>query len=100
MLTHRTSNVKFQTNVPLTSTSLSSYKTFMDTLGRTTLTLQAANVIDEAARGKPIVVTYDYPLIASFRKPVTIFLGILAVFVTAWAIGQLDTSIGKKSKKT
>lgn len=40
-------------------------------------------------------VTYDYPVTAAFRKPITIFLGVLSVFVTAWVIGRIDTSIGK-----
>jgi hypothetical protein len=40
-------------------------------------------------------VTYDYPFTAAFRKPITIFLGVLSVFVTAWVIGRVDTSIGK-----
>ena len=70
--------------------------TFMDTLGRSSLTLSAVNVVDEA-RDTPLVVTYDYSFWAGFRKPVTVFLGIMAVFVTAWLVGQVDVSIGKKS---
>lgn len=66
----------------------------MDTLGRTTLKLTAMNVIDES-RDRDIVVTYDYPLFAAYRKPMTIFVGILAVFSAAWGIGRLDVSIGK-----
>jgi len=41
-------------------------------------------------------VTYDYPLLASLRKPVTIVVGTMAVFVAAWVVGRLDVSIGKK----
>ena len=67
----------------------------MDTLGRTSLTLTAMNVIDDS-REKSLIVTYDYPFSAGFRKPVTIFLGIMAVFATAWGVGKLDVSIGKK----
>ena len=66
----------------------------MDTLGRTTLELTAMNAIDES-RDKDLIITYDYPLTAAYRKPITIFLGILAVFATAWGIGRLDVSIAK-----
>ena len=40
-------------------------------------------------------VTYTYPLTSALRKPLTIFLGIMSVFVTAWGINMIDTSIGK-----
>ena len=66
----------------------------MDTLGRTTLTLTAMNVVDES-RDVDLVVTYQYPAFAAYRKPIAIFAGVMAVFVTAWVIGSLDNSIGK-----
>lgn len=66
----------------------------MDTLGRTTLQLTATNIVD-GDRDKDVVVTYDYPLSAAFRKPITIFCGIMIIFATAWGIGKLDTSIAK-----
>lgn len=67
----------------------------MDTLGRTTLGLSAINVID-ASRDTPLVVTYDYSLGAALRKPLTVVVGIMGVFATAWLVGQVDVSIGKK----
>ncbi|MCJ1379630.1 dolichyl-diphosphooligosaccharide--protein glycosyltransferase subunit 1 [Xylographa soralifera] len=87
-------NVKYQTSVPIVAESISQHKTFMDTLGRTSLTLTAMNVIDES-RDADLLVTYEYPLTAGLRKPITIFLAVMAVFTTAWVVGQLDTSIGK-----
>lgn len=42
-------------------------------------------------------VTYDYPFTAAFRKPIMIFLGVVAVFVTAWAVGKVDVGIGKST---
>ena len=66
----------------------------MDTLGRTTIKLTAMNVVDES-RDRDVVVTYDYPLLAAFRKPLTIFAGVLTVFLAAWGIGSLDVSISK-----
>ena len=118
-------NVKFETTVPLVATEVSKHKTFMDTLGRTTLKLTAMNVVD-GLRDRDLIVsldfyiigpsddftssggisvlesnslpqvTYDYPFSAAFRKPVTIFLGVISVFATAWVVGRLDVSIGKK----
>ncbi|KAL8930759.1 MAG: hypothetical protein Q9208_000300 [Pyrenodesmia sp. 3 TL-2023] len=89
-------NVKFETEVPLVAAEEMVHRTYMDTVGRTTLKLTAMNMVDEA-RDKPVIVTYDYPFSAAFRKPITIFLGVLAVFATAWGIGRLDVSIGKES---
>jgi len=88
--------VRYETPIQIVSSEISSHKTFMDTLGRTTLRLTAMNVIDEA-RDKDILVTYDYPFTAAYRKPLTIFTGIIAVFATAWGIGKLDVSIAKPS---
>ena len=82
----------------MVASELSLHKTFMDTLGRTTLKLTAMNVVDES-RDQDIIVTYDYPLTAAVRKPLTIFAGIIVVFVAAWGIGNLDTSIGKPSSE-
>ena len=56
--------------------------------------LTAVNIVDEA-RDKDLYVTYDYPFTAAYRKPITIFAGVVAVFVTAWGIGRLDVSIAK-----
>ncbi|KAI4104013.1 MAG: hypothetical protein L6R37_003495 [Teloschistes peruensis] len=89
-------NVRFETEVPLVGVDEGTHRTFMDTVGRTTLKLTAMNVVDEA-RDKTLIVTYDYPFSAAFRKPITIFLGVAAVFATAWGIGRLDVSIGKQS---
>jgi len=89
-------NVMYDSPVQIVSSEISSLKTFMDTLGRTTLKLTAMNVIDEA-RDKDLIITYDYPFTAAYRKPITIFAGIMAVFLTAWSIGRLDVSIAKPS---
>jgi oligosaccharyltransferase complex subunit alpha (ribophorin I) len=83
------------TGMPSLQSDISLHKTFMDTLGRTELTLKAINVVDEA-RGADLVVIYDYAFLAAFRKPVSIFVGVFGVFVAAWAIGRIDVSIGRK----
>jgi oligosaccharyltransferase complex subunit alpha (ribophorin I) len=83
--------------MPLISSSLGLHKTFMDTLGRTMLTLHAHNIVDDL-RDRDVIVTYDYPFLAGLRKPLVIFGGALSCFVAAWAVGCLDVGIrGKRS---
>lgn len=50
-------NVKFETEVPLVKVEETVHRTFMDTVGRTTLKLTACNVADEA-RDKPLIVRF------------------------------------------
>ncbi|KAH7119022.1 Ribophorin I [Dendryphion nanum] len=88
-------NVKFTTTVPTVDNSITLHKTFLDTVGRTTLTLTAINVVDDF-RDRDLIVTYDYPWTAGFRKPIVITLGVFALFTATWIVGSLDTSIGKK----
>ncbi|KAJ6287137.1 Ribophorin I [Bipolaris maydis] len=88
-------NVKFSTTVPIVADEVTLHKTFMDTLGRTALTLTSINLVDEF-RDPDIIVTYDYPWTAGYRKPVVITLGMFAIFTVTWVLGSIDTSIGKK----
>ncbi len=94
-------NVRWQTyggtGVPTFLAEQSMHKTFMDTVGRTELKLTANNVVDEA-KDITVLVTYEYPWLAGFRKPVTIFVSLAGTFAVAWAIGSVDTSIGRKKK--
>ncbi|KAL4901918.1 hypothetical protein BDW74DRAFT_159203 [Aspergillus multicolor] len=75
--------------------SLSTHKTFMDTLGRTALTLTVESLTDEA-RDSQLVVTYDYSFWDGMRKPITITIGLFSVFAAAWAITNIDVSIKKR----
>ena len=95
-LTDASSNVHFQTALPLASNATTLHRTFMDTVGRTTLVLTATNLVDDA-RDVPLVVTYEYAPAAILRKPLTIVVGLIGVFTTAWVIGRLDVSIGRKT---
>ncbi|KAF2134450.1 Ribophorin I [Dothidotthia symphoricarpi CBS 119687] len=76
-------NIKFSTTVPIVDHSTSLHKTFMDTVGRSTLSLTAINLVDEF-RDRDLIVTYDYPWAAGYRKPVVITLGVFAVFSVHW----------------
>ncbi|KIW15660.1 hypothetical protein PV08_05709 [Exophiala spinifera] len=94
-------NVNYQTHggtgVPSLHAEHGVHKTFMDTLGRTVLKLSGTNVVDEA-RDITLLVTYEYTLLSALRKPLTIFGGFVVVFVVAYLIGSIDTSIGKKKR--
>ena len=89
--------MRFETAVPLASNFTGLHRTFMDTIGRTTLTMTAMNVVDEL-RDRELVVTYEYPSSAQFRKPLTIFAGLAVIFAVSWVVGNLDVSIGRKQK--
>ena len=91
----RPSNVQYAAPFALTHASTGLHRTFMDTRGRTALTLSAINLVDDV-RERDIVITYDYPSTAGLRKPAVITLAMFTVFVAAWVVGRLDTSIGKK----
>ncbi|KIW02987.1 uncharacterized protein PV09_05647 [Verruconis gallopava] len=88
-------NIKFTTSVPLVKEEITIHKTFMDTLGRPTLKLTALNVVDEW-RDRDLIVTYDYPWTAGYRKPLTIAAGLGSILLAAYLISSVDTRIGKK----
>lgn len=91
------SNVQFETTIPYVSSTITFHKTFMDTIGRTTLTITAINVVDEL-RDRDLIVRYSYPFAARFRKPFIFVAGLAALLVVSWAVGNLDVSIGRKQK--
>jgi oligosaccharyltransferase complex subunit alpha (ribophorin I) len=88
-------NVKYSTSVPIIASTTTLHKTFMDTVGRTTLSLSAINLVDDF-RNRDLIVTYDYPWTAGFRKPIVVTMGIFALFAVVYVVGTLDNSIGKK----
>jgi oligosaccharyltransferase complex subunit alpha (ribophorin I) len=85
--------------MPLISNETSLHRTFLDTIGRTTLTLTAINIVDEF-RDRDLIITYDYPFTAELRKPLTITAGMLTAFVVVYVLATLDVSIGKKKKQS
>ena len=89
-------DVDFFTSVPIVANSTSIHRTFMDTTGRTALTIHAVNLVDEL-RGRDLIVTYKYPFAAALKKPLTVFTGALAIFVVSWFVGNLDVSIKASS---
>jgi oligosaccharyltransferase complex subunit alpha (ribophorin I) len=91
-LTRHHSNVRYYTTIPVTNSGLSLHKTFMDTLGRTTLTLTARNIVDEV-RDSELVVAYDYSATAGLRKPFAVAALVGCIFGAAYVVGSLDVSI-------
>jgi len=88
-------NVAFSTPLPIANSYITTHKTFMDTIGRPTVVLIANNAIEEWRDRGSIIITYEYPWTAGFRKPLTITAAIMAVFTTAWLIGNLNVKIGR-----
>ena len=59
LLPEGASDVKFETAVPLVAEEITAQKSFMDTLGRTTLKLTAMNVVD-GARDQELIVSWFF----------------------------------------
>ncbi|KAL1839491.1 hypothetical protein VTJ49DRAFT_1466 [Mycothermus thermophilus] len=94
-------NVKFHTTIPtqsIASADVVIHRTFLDTLGRTALVIQARNLVDEL-RDRDLIISYDYPLSASLRKPFVVFVSALAVFFAAWVVGRVELKFDVGSKK-
>lgn len=53
------------------------------------------NMVDEQ-RDRDLIVTYDYPASAGYRKPLTLVVGMVGLFVGVWAFSKMDTTISVK----
>lgn len=94
------SNVKFYTGVPesaITETSIGVYKTYLDTVGRTSVTIKAHNLVDEF-RDRDIIISYETSSFDTLRKPFIVFGSMMAVYAAAWAVGKVDVGFAKKQK--
>lgn len=74
---------------------METHKTFLDTIGRTTLVIKARNLVDDF-RDRELIVTYDYPFTAKLRKPLIVFASMFGLFVTAYIIGGVEMKFSKK----
>ncbi|RWA14631.1 hypothetical protein EKO27_g445 [Xylaria grammica] len=91
-------NVKFYTSAPgtsITGHSVDLVRTYLDTIGRTVLTIKARNLVDEL-RDRELIVSYEYSTAAALRKPFVIFSSTMAVFVGIWLLSKLDVSFSTK----
>ncbi|KAG6030856.1 hypothetical protein E4U19_000219 [Claviceps sp. Clav32 group G5] len=93
-------NVKFYTGVPesaITETSIGVHKTYLDTIGRTSVTIKAHNLVDEF-RDRDIIISYETSSFDTLRKPFIVFGSMMAVYAAAWAVGKVDVGFAKKQK--
>ncbi|KAI0817619.1 oligosaccharyltransferase alpha subunit [Xylaria sp. FL0064] len=91
-------NVKFYTTAPdlsITAHSVDIVRTYLDTIGRTILTIKTRNLVDEL-RDRELIVSYEYSTAAALRKPFVIFSSTMAVFVGIWLLSKLDVSFSTK----
>ncbi|KAI1383511.1 Ribophorin I [Hypoxylon trugodes] len=91
-------NVRFFTTLPessITEHTVDLQKTYLDTIGRTVLTIKARNLVDDF-RDRDLIVSYDYSLAASLRKPLIVFSSTVALFVGMWAISKVDVKFSTK----
>ncbi|KAF9880042.1 oligosaccharyltransferase alpha subunit [Colletotrichum karsti] len=98
LLPEGATNVKFYTSVPqtaITDSAVGTHKTYLDTIGRTSVVIKAHNLVDEL-RDREVVVTYDYSVASALRKPLIVFASMVFVFVAAWVVGGLNPTIAKK----
>lgn len=94
----RARNVKFYTGLPdssIVETSVGVHKTYLDTIGRTSVTIKAKNLGDEF-RFRDLIITYETPLAGTLRKPVVVFVSMLAVYAAAWALGKVQVGFSSK----
>ncbi|KAL2016536.1 hypothetical protein VTK56DRAFT_3430 [Thermocarpiscus australiensis] len=93
-------NVKYYTSIPtssITQAGVQIHKTYLDTIGRTAVVIKARNLVDEL-RGRELIVSYDYPLMASLRKPLIVFGSMIAVFMGAWVVGNVELKFDSAKK--
>lgn len=92
--------MKYYTSIPsssITKANVNIHQTFLDTIGRGALIIKAHNIVDDF-RDRELVVSYDLPLSAILRKPLIIFSSVLAVFVSAWVIGNVELKFTSSKK--
>lgn len=77
-------NINVQCPVPTISEKRMYHKTFMDTIGRSVVQLEAENLIDEKAR-QDLLIEYEYHSISAYRKPLVV-MAALAVMFTSSAV--------------
>lgn len=77
------------------SFSVGVYKTYLDTLGRTAVTLKVRNLVDEF-RDRDMIISYDTSLLDTLRKPFIVFASMMTVLAGAWVIGRVEVGFAKR----
>ncbi|KAJ7180078.1 Ribophorin I [Mycena crocata] len=87
-------NVEFATPFPPISSYMSTHVTYLDTVGRPTITLHFKDLTDKHAQ--PIFVSYNVPLSAHLKKPIAVAVAFISVFAFALVTRRIDLRIHKK----
>lgn len=74
--------------------SVDTHKTYLDTIGRTAVHIKARNLVDEF-RDRDLIISYDLSSTVTLRKPLIIFGSMLAIFIAAWTVGQVEVGFSK-----
>jgi oligosaccharyltransferase complex subunit alpha (ribophorin I) len=90
-------SIEFSTSFPYETSHIDVHNSFMDTIGRPSVILTAHNAVEDWREKGDLVITYEYPWVEGFRKPLTIAAAIFGAFFTVWVVGSLDVRIGKRS---
>lgn len=78
-------------------TVMSSTYSFLDTIGRPTMSLEFDNLFDGHAKAD-ILVEYSYSWMAAMKKPVSITVGLFAVFASILILSNVNINISSKEK--
>ncbi|KAK6505005.1 dolichyl-diphosphooligosaccharide--protein glycosyltransferase subunit 1 [Arthrobotrys musiformis] len=87
-------NVKYTSPIPIHKEERFLHKTFMDTIGRTSIKLTIDNVVDEV-KNRDIIVTYNYSTLSALRKPLVVLVSVFSLYIVTAILGRIDLSIGK-----
>ena len=90
-------NVKVHTSIPESSiieTSIGLHQTYLDTIGRTAVTVRARNLVDDF-RDRDLIISYDMSMVVILRKPFIIFASMMGLYITAWTVGKIETGFSK-----
>lgn len=78
----------------ITNFSVETHKTYLDTLGRTAVQIEARNLVDEF-RDRDLIISYETSSMDTLRKPFIVFASMMTVYVAAWAIGKVEVGFSK-----
>ena len=91
--------MKIFTDIPesaVTETSVDLYKTYLDTIGRTSVTIKARNLVDDF-RDRDVIISYETSLMLTLRKPLVIFATMMGVYFAAWVVGKVEVGLAKQT---
>ncbi|KAF9433630.1 dolichyl-diphosphooligosaccharide--protein glycosyltransferase subunit 1 [Entomortierella beljakovae] len=90
-------NANVQIPYEVDSIEHSTTKTYMDSAGRYTITINARNLIEE--HSKDMFIEYEYDQVSYITKPAAAASLLLAIFATSMIFSRLDFRIGRTNSK-